>query len=74
MASKKEQVEQFKKWKTVVTIEDHLEDCGFGSWVMESLINETELISKLKIKALNSQILGMVGTQKMLNEIGGLKP
>jgi len=59
-------------WEEVVTVEDHLLDGGFGSWMLESLINHSELISRVSIKALNPIVCSMVGKQKTLNEAGGL--
>lgn len=58
----------------VETLEDHLADGGFGSWLLESIVNTDGLIQKVRTNALKSDICGMVGTQVVLNEIGGLMP
>jgi transketolase len=56
----------------VVTLEDHLEDGGFGSWLMESLGKSPETRSRVKSLALDPITCGLVGSQKFLNERGGL--
>ena len=72
MASKHLQAEQVKKISSVLTIEDHLIDGGFGSWLLEALSSNPELMSKIKIKSLDPLICGMVGKQESLNRAGGL--
>lgn len=69
------QLEQFKSHKKVTTLEDHLQDGGFGSWVIESLVNEdkNELL-KLSTEYLDAKVCGEVGSQSVLNEYGNLKP
>jgi transketolase len=71
MKFKSLQSSQVSKLSRVITIEDHLEDGGFGSWMLESLSNE--LRNKVEIKALNSIVCGSVASQKALNDLGGLK-
>lgn len=72
MATKPMQADQLAIWKSVVTIEDHLADCGFGSWLRESLEGTPQFMSRVSVKALDSSVCGMVGTQNMLNQLGGL--
>jgi transketolase len=72
MAVKHRQAEQVSFWKSVVTIEDHLADCGFGSWLRESLENHPDFMRKVLVKALDAKICGMVGSQNSLNKLGGL--
>ena len=72
MSSKERQPEQVVRWKSIVTVEDHLRDCGFGSWLRESLETHPELLQRISVKALESKVCGMVGTQNLLNEIAGL--
>lgn len=62
------------KFSSVITLEDHLEDGGFGSWILESLSTQTGLRSKVEIKALNSIVCGSVASQRELNKLGGLDP
>ena len=47
------------------SIEDHLEDGGFGSWLQEAGCSVT-------IEALNPSVCGMVGTTEELLKAGGL--
>lgn len=72
MAAKDLQADQMAKWESVVTVEDHLADCGFGSWLRESLEDAPHLMPRISTRALNSRVCGMVGTQSVLNEAGGL--
>lgn len=72
MASKRLQPEQVGNYESVITVEDHLFDCGMGSWMMEALTDSPELLQRIKIKALSADICGMVGKQSTLNRIGGL--
>lgn len=72
MATKESQISQIKNWAEVVTIEDHLKDAGFGSWMLEAAVDFPEHLAKIKIKALSPKVCGMVGRQEILNELGGL--
>lgn len=72
MGSKTVQAEQVRSFSTVVTVEDHLIDCGMGSWLLESLMDHPELLPRVQIKALSPQVCGMVGRQATLNLAGGL--
>lgn len=72
MATKASQAAQLEKWQQIVTIEDHLQDAGFGSWLFEAISSSPKLLSRINIKALSSSVCGMVGKQAVLNELGGL--
>ena len=72
MASKSMQSKQIATWNAVVTMEDHLADCGFGSWLRESLENAPQFMSRVSAQALDSKVCGIVGTQNTLNRVGGL--
>jgi len=72
MKSKSIQLSQVSNWETVVTVEDHLLDCGFGSWMREAVEGVAGLNSRLVIKALDSKVCGVVGSQNDLNLVGGL--
>jgi len=62
---KKSQQELINKFDEIITIEDHLVDCGFGSWLRESvLLPETHL--KIKNKSLNLDVIGKVGSEDYL--------
>ena len=68
------QLEQIQKWTEVLTVEDHLLDGGFGSWLMESSISQPNLLSKIRLKYLDPSVCGSVGKQEVLNTMGGLVP
>lgn len=72
LASKTEQVKQVALWDSVTTLEDHLVDGGFGSWLRESLESAPHLMSRISVRALDSKVCGMVGKQATLNELGGI--
>ena len=59
---------ELKKWKEIVVLEDHLIDCGFFSYISE--INRN---IKIRSISLNPNIIGKAGSQKYLNNLGGLK-
>jgi transketolase len=66
------QTAQVKKFDEVVTVEDHLLDGGFGSWMLESLLGSSDLIGRIHPKALNSIVCGLVASQEELHAQGGL--
>lgn len=73
MAHKSSQAEQVRSRSAIVTVEDHLADCGFGSWMHESLMGDSsELVGRVSVRALDSKVCGMVGSQRTLNHAGGL--
>ena len=72
MISKALQVEQVRMRGHIFTIEDHLEDGGFGSWLSEALNREPLLCPHLRSFALSSNVCGLVGSQATLNTLGGL--
>lgn len=65
------QLNQISNYKNVITLEDHLQDGGFGSWLLESCVGYSE-INKLKNITLDPEICGSVGDQNFLNEKFGL--
>jgi transketolase len=72
MKTKEYQAKQVAVFETVVTVEDHLMDGGFGSWLLEAVTINPELLVRIKIKSLNPKVCGMVGKQSTLNSEGGL--
>lgn len=72
MNYKKEQMLQLRKWSQIITLEDHLTDCGFGSWLRESVGNLPDIVARIKVNALNVDVCGMVGSQQDLNMRGGI--
>jgi transketolase len=67
------QPEQASRFKQIHTMEDHLVDGGFGSWMIESL-NAARASTEVHIEALNPVVTGSVGSQATLNALGGLCP
>jgi transketolase len=67
---KKLQQNQIDNFEEITTVEDHLIDCGFGSWLRESI---TKPISHIKLinKALSQDIIGKVGSEEYLLKQGG---
>jgi len=55
----------------VVTVEDHIADAGFGSWLREAL-HSRESDCRVLSRALSADIFGQVGSQQALNSLGGL--
>jgi transketolase len=72
MATKLEQPAQVEQVERLLTIEDHLIDGGFGSWMFEALRGRPDLVARLETKGLSADVCGMVGSQATLNRIGGL--
>lgn len=70
MATKAEQANQLRDYEDVVTVEDHLYDGGFGSWLLEAIGNHNGLVCKVKIKALKSDVCGTVASHAVLNRLG----
>ena len=72
MQYKNLQVPQISQCNRLTILEDHLIDGGFGSWMLESALKDPVLLPRIEIKALDSKVCGMVGSQYALNMIGGL--
>jgi transketolase len=72
MATKCDQADQVRALHEVITMEDHLLDGGFGSWLFESLREEPELVHRLRTVGLSASVCGTVGSQATLNALGGL--
>jgi transketolase len=72
MGFKDLQATQLEPFQQLISVEDHLIDGGFGSWMLESITTRPDLIARIKVKALNYQVCGMVGKQSTLNQQGGL--
>lgn len=73
LGSKPLQPAQIAGVDSVTTLEDHLEDGGFGSWLMESLKHEPDLRARLHGLSLDADVCGLVGSQATLNALGGLR-
>lgn len=64
------QQSQIDLFDEIITVEDHLLDCGFGSWIRESIIKPESHI-KITNKALSQDIIGKVGSEDYLLKQGG---
>ena len=67
MKSKKKQFLNFERFNEIITVEDHLLDGGFGSWLLEAR-NQSDYDEKVKITTcyLDASVCGTVGSQKSL--------
>ena len=72
MKTKESQARQVDNFANVITVEDHLMDGGFGSWLLEATSIRPDLLARLKIKSLDSKVCGMVAKQSTMNAQGGL--
>jgi transketolase len=73
MKFKNLQMKQLLQIDSLVTIEDHLQDGGFGSWLVESIIHDYKSMNlKITNKYLLSKICGEVGSNAYLNSKGGI--
>ena len=72
MKEKPKQAEMVGQYERVITMEDHLADGGFGSWLCESVNGQDGLPGRIMIKALASSVAGMVGKQTTLHKAAGL--
>lgn len=64
------QQDQIDKFEEIITVEDHLLDCGFGSWIRES-ITKPNSHKKIFTKALSQNVIGKVGSEEYLLKQGG---
>lgn len=71
-ATKSLQPAQVAAAKRVTTVEDHLVDAGFGSWLIESVVGIDGLPERIRIRGLDPAVCGMVGSQATLTAHGGL--
>jgi transketolase len=72
MKVKEAQPGKIEEFETVISVEDHVMDGGFGSWLLEATTIRPDLLARIKIKSLDSKVCGMVGKQSTLNTAGGL--
>ena len=72
MKAKVVQPPQVENFESVITVEDHLMDGGFGSWFLEATSIRPDLLTSIKIKALDSEVCDMVARQSTMNAQGGL--
>ncbi len=73
MKYKSLKMNNFGKYKKIITVENHLHDGGFGSWLSEILVkNQQNKKIKLISKSLSKKVIGKVGTEEYLNFKYGL--
>ncbi|MBS0483388.1 MAG: transketolase [Proteobacteria bacterium] len=72
MATKASQLDQASTAQTVIAMEDHLADGGFGSWLWEAVSADPAIAARISSIALSDTVCGQVGSQAALNAIGGL--
>lgn len=72
MADKAAQATYLQQHAEVVTIEDHLTDGGFGSWLLEAKAMDFQQNCLIWPVALSPDVCGTVGSQATLNRLGGL--
>ena len=54
---------KIRKWKEIITLEDHFSDGGFGSWLKESYNgNKTKIFSE----SIGTNVTGKTGTESYL--------
>lgn len=71
MAAKADQPAQIARHGRITTLEDHLADGGFGSWLAESVAG-TPAAANIDPIALNAAVCDHVAGQAALNRMGGL--
>jgi transketolase len=75
MASKGQQAARLREFEELLTLEDHLQDGGFGSWMLEALAaDEHNTGTRVRPIALGPEVCGTVASQATLNRLGGLHP
>lgn len=67
------QSEQIENFDEVISLEDHLADGGFSSFLLESLSMRQDQKHRLIIKSLDRKVCGMVGGQKELWNLSNLR-
>lgn len=72
MTNKVAQIEELRGRTEVLTIEDHLQDGGFGSWLLEARALDPTVDCIVRPIALSPDVCGTVGSQATLNRLGGL--
>ena len=72
MKDKHKILDLIRNYEEIVTIEDHLIDGGFGSWLLEAKAMDKSIRCDLKTLALNDVACATVGSQATLNRIGGI--
>ncbi len=72
MSAKPLQAPMLESISGLLSVEDHLVDGGFGSWLSEICRQRADYGPRLECLALDPVVCGLVGTQHSLNMAGGL--
>jgi len=72
MNDKAAQPEFLRNRVEVLTIEDHLLDGGFGSWLLEAHALDETVNCIVRPMSLHAEVCGAVGSQATLNRLGGI--
>jgi len=72
MMDKFAQFTALQEYDEILTIEDHLQDGGFGSWMLEARALLTGIDCNVRPIALSYEVCGTVGSQATLNRVGGI--
>jgi transketolase len=72
MNEKNSQSQMLSMHDEVVTIEEHLIDGGFGSWLLEAKAMAPSVGCLIKPVGLNPEVCGTVASQTSLIKLGGL--
>lgn len=72
-AYRKEALDCLAPFTHVVSVEDHLLDGGFGSWLLETAATSGHHLN-LTLKALDPAVAEAVGKEEYLRSVGGLTP
>ena len=63
MSEKQKQKSISRQFSSIITVEDHLYDCGFGSWLKES-INFSNTNRSIQSLALSTEVTSMVSSEE----------
>lgn len=74
MPDKVAQFAALQEHDEIVTVENHLQDGGFGSWMLEARALAIGVHCNVRPIALSHEVYGTVGSQATLNRVGGILP
>jgi transketolase len=60
--------DELNKYKNIYVYEDHIQDCGFYSWIVENVEKKINIISK----SISSEIIGLTATKETMQKISQL--
>lgn len=74
MSDKVAQVAALQENDEIVTVEDNLQDVGFGSWMLEARALAIGVDCNVRPIVLSDEVCGTIGSQASLNRVGGILP